>query len=479
MRKHLLLAIAMMAVCALGIAALQAFYSWQSYQTEQRTFSRNVNEAFAVAVDSAMLVRTDEISEEFRSWISDTSFVRVTSRVNEIYGTTVFTLTETGPQSKGQKSISMSLENFTAKVEPITPEARKIFIDHMVRIARKDLRKGFVFFYTQKLGDRLDKAYFSIPVDTAIVRREFVKQLSKRQIAVDFTLKPIPKTEGLFQTEKQNLERKDLKKPRWIWATCYNSGFFVFQKLKWAIGGSVVLVLLTLFCFGYVLRLLLTQHKLSVIKDDFIRNMTHEIHTPLASLTVTAEALQRFDHDAPKRQEYLQILLHQLEKLGKLTNEIIKTAKSGTSGKETRKPVSIRSVLEDLIADFPSVFFTVVVPEDICVSANPTGLHRAFANLIDNAVKYNDKPKVEIRIIASETKRDVVIGISDNGPGIPISEKNNIFDAFYRIPTGDRHDVKGFGLGLHYVRKTIESLGGTIELAGSETGATFHIKIPK
>ncbi|RZJ73964.1 HAMP domain-containing sensor histidine kinase [Flavobacterium sp.] len=479
MKKSVIWAICLMTVCVIGISALQLFYSVRSFESEQKAFSRNANEAFRASVDSTFSIRTNQVVMQFRNWVSDTGFVKITCKVNPAYGTTVFTMKEVDPSKKGQTQISLSIEDFTEKVLSITPKARAVFIDHIVKMAKADLEKNYVFYYTQKLGDSLNEARFKTPIDTAIVRRELKRELSKRGISLDFTLNPKKDKPDSFKTENVNIEIKSNKMPRLVHATFSNADLFVFSQLKWAIFGSAILLLLPIFCFGYALRLLLSQEKLSKIKDDFINNMTHEIHTPLASIVVTAEALRKFDHDEQSRGHYLDIILHQSKRLDALSSEILDSARFEKNGVVSKKRFLVRPMLLEAVLGIDSVQVSVdSIPDDFWIVGNKELFERAIRNLLDNSLKYAVSDNVQIGLSAKIESKKLLISVSDNGQGIPNHEKSRIFDAFYRIPS-QTHEVKGYGLGLHLVRQVVENHGGTISVKDNfPSGSIFETALP-
>lgn len=481
MNKNVLWAIRLMAVCVAGIIALQFFYSVQNYAIEKRNFSKTVNEAFQVAVDSSFSARNDAISETFRTWISDTASFKITCRVNPKQNVTVFTIAEKLPPFSDQNSTSLSIETFTEKRHAITTKARAIFIDHLVESVRTDLKKGYVFYYTKQLGDKLEKERFFVPIDTGIVRKEYRRELDKRAISLDFSLDPKQITSGKFTTNQINLALKQHVKPRWIRATFPHSAFFVFQKLKWSIAGSGALLLLTFFCFGYTLKLLFTQEKLAKVKDDFINNMTHELHTPLASIIVTAEALQKFEHDKQSQKRYLEIILHQSKRLDSLSSEILDSARMRENTNGNFASTDLNTLIQEAISAFPEVAFDCFIPAtEIAIQADRDQLIRMLRNLFDNSVKYANVENLNIRISVSVVGQKINMEISDNGRGIPKDEKSKIFDAFYRIPTGNLHEVKGYGLGLHFVKQVLQNHGGSISVVDAEPqGTLFKITLPK
>lgn len=480
MGRKIRLAILLMSICVCGILLLQLSFAYNSFKAEKSLFGKQVNEAFASAYDSVKKDRDEVILSDLRRLVSDTTFIKITSRVNPVYGTTVFTMKELQPPFKGQTQISLSMETFTDKVEPITPKARQAFIDHVVQIARSDLQNGYVFYYTQKLGDSLSKAKYEVPVDTAQISKRFMEMLRDSDLPTEFRFDTVRATSD-FTTKPIDLALKTTVPPKLLFAVFRDSEIFVFERLKWMLSGSFVLMSVAVFCFGYTLRVMLSQQKLSEAKDDFIRNMTHELHTPLASLTVTAESLRKFHHDNTERETYLDIILHQAKRLGTLTSEILETARSGKVGSRVRQSIGVADLVNSAVAAFPSadVRFENNV-SDLKISGNANDLFRMLTNLIDNALKYNPNADAHIEIKVLETAKKMIFEISDNGPGIPDSEKGRIFDAFYRIGTGNRHDVKGYGLGLYFVKEVVRNHGGRIAVYDCKpSGTTFQITFAK
>lgn len=470
-----------MSFCVSGIVGLQLYFSYKNFEAEKKAFEKNTNESLQTALDSVLEQRDQILVRDFERWISDTSFINITSRIDPAYGVTVFTMAEVNPSGKGQDKVSMSLENFTKKVEPITPEARNVFVNHMVNEVAQDLKKGYVFFYTQKLGDSLADRKYLKPIDTAEFRAQYKKELVRRGISIGFSLSPKPGA-NYFKTRPVNIALKRSQPKRWLTASFANTGLFVFDQLKWVIAGSAVLLLVTLFCFGYMLRLLLTQEKLSAIKDDFINNMTHELHTPLTSIIVTAEALQKFRHEPETQNRYLGIIVHQSKRLSALTAEILASARVQRTGIVRDQMVNARSLIDDAIASSNTANIDFPNRESaghIFIRGNYDHLLRALANVLDNAVKYsNGRPK--IAVTAQADAKSVKIRICDDGPGIPDAEKNRIFDPFYRIQTHNVHNVKGYGLGLSYVKKIVEGHSGKVSVEDAPgSGSCFILLFPK
>lgn len=480
MKRKILFAFILMSFCVAGIAALQLYYSYATYREESREFERNSNKALNEAVDSSFSTHHRIVLEKLKTWLYDSSFVKITAKWNPIVKQTVFTIAEIEPSPNGQSQISMSIEDFKEKVDSITPKAKKRLVDHMVGQVDSELKRGYVWFYTQKIGDSLSKAFYDTPLDLKIVKKQYQASLKEKGILLPFVFNKKQDATS-YQTKKVNIALTRPHKKEMLYASFVNKDLFLLQQLKWILIGSVVLILITLSCFWYTLRLLLTQHKINEIKDDFINNMTHEINTPLTSIAITAEALKKFSHDKQAQDGYIDIILYQSNKLISLTDEILNRAKLEKSEIELRDTIAINVFLEDLAKEMQEkVQLSVSFPENkIFLKGNKNHLTRAIGNLMDNAIKYNMSEISTVAINASVENKILTIMIADNGPGIPDEHKEKIFSQFYRVPSGNIHNVKGYGLGLSYVKKVILAHKGSISVKDNiPEGSLFIIKLP-
>ncbi len=216
------------------------------------------------------------------------------------------------------------------------------------------------------------------------------------------------------------------------------------------------------------------------MKDDFVSNMTHELKTPIAIAYSANDALLNYDitNDPDKRTAYLSIALKQLKRLGELVENILAMSMERRKTM-TLKPEKIK--LPELIGDIAEaqrmrgekdIDIEIDTTDDIEVTADKYHLTNVINNLIDNAIKYSGE-SVSIRIsIDTES-----IGITDNGIGIPSKNLPFIFDKFYRVPHGNRQDIRGYGIGLYYVRHILDKMGWDISVKSQEgLGSTFTIK---
>lgn len=259
------------------------------------------------------------------------------------------------------------------------------------------------------------------------------------------------------------------------------------REMAGLVVSSVLTVVLLAFTLIYLLRTLFRQKTLERMRVDFTHNITHELKTPIAVAYAAGDALLNFgaDDDPVRREKYLQVMQTQLGTLSGMVERILTASfEEAREIPPVRRKEPLLPVVQGLVNGFElrnpgRVVFSVDVPEGLAVWADPFQLGILLGNLIDNAIKYSG-PSPEVVITASGSDDSgVTIRVTDKGIGIPAAERERIFEKFYRIPTGDLHDVKGFGLGLYNVRRIVESHGGRVEAASpTGRGSTFTIYFP-
>ncbi|WP_372776273.1 sensor histidine kinase [Mangrovibacterium sp.] len=257
-------------------------------------------------------------------------------------------------------------------------------------------------------------------------------------------------------------------------------------KAWYMVNGFLLLVILF---FGYTLYVIFRQRQLSEIQKNFINNLTHEFKTPLSAIRLSSKVLEDpkiIDH--PKRlTEYARIIGEQTQRL---TIQVEKVLQMASVEKKIiqldRQEIQLNNFIEKTIDEFRSSQETEInfirletLPQETTVKADRLHFSNIIFNILDNAVKYcKETPEIHVRI--NKTRNSIHIQIADNGIGIPEEYKKKIFGRFFRIPTGDVHDVKGFGLGLDYVRKMTHFHNWKIGVKdNSPKGTIFTITIPK
>ncbi len=468
-----------MSLCVAIITTLQFYYSYANYKLADRTFKKDANEALEEAVDSATNIRRNRVAQEFIGWMSDTTIIKLSCKWNPESQVTQFTIKElNAPEnSNSQNTITMSISDFKQKSDSLTPAAKEAFIAHMGGLVRDELKKDVVWFFTQGLGERLDKAYIQTPMKIELVEQQYKLALKRAGIELPFSFTFKEKPKDGFVTRRVNISTSKAK--RFISASFQDTDAYLLGRLRWIIGASLLLILITLGCFWYTLRTLFGQEKFSRLKDDFISNMTHEIHSPLSSVMITAEAMKEFDMTKEERDSYADIILYQSRKLTTLADEILSGAKLEQKGIALEDTIEVEKLLKDVISLYKDKAVIQYFGHKAIFKGNRSHFERAVTNVLDNAVKYNGGEATKIDIHSHIKGREIELTIADNGPGIPDAYKTKIFDRFYRIPTGNVHNVKGYGLGLSYVKKVVEAHRGIITVKdNSPTGSIFTIRIP-
>ena len=263
---------------------------------------------------------------------------------------------------------------------------------------------------------------------------------------------------------------------------------YILKKMTPEILFSIGLFAIVSLAFFTVFNNLEAQRKLTELKNDFIQNVTHELKTPIATVGVAIEALQEFDalENPARTQEYLDISKNELGRLSLLVDKVLRMSLFEKTEPELKlEQVDfdslIQGVLNSMKIQFEKKKATVSFNKKgagFIINADRLHLTSVVYNLLDNALKYSVKnPKIDLQLLIEN--KQAILKVTDNGIGIPFEFKDKIFDKFFRVPTGDRHNVKGHGLGLSYVASVVHKHGGKIEMESTENiGTVFKISLP-
>ncbi len=261
---------------------------------------------------------------------------------------------------------------------------------------------------------------------------------------------------------------------------------FILASLIGLLALSVSFTVIVIAVFAMALWLILRQKKVNEITNDFINNMTHELKTPLATIGMTADTLKlpSVNANTAAINEYASLIKEETKKLSAHVDRILEAAL--TEGKNTKaERVELRPVIEQSIAHCHSAIeslngkIVLETPDATVVKAEAVKLGYVIDNLLDNAIKYSQgAPDIAVKV--SVAAKEVTISVSDKGIGISKGDQKLVFDKFYRVHTGNRHDVKGFGLGLSFVKNSVESWGGRVWVESeSGKGSTFVVVLKR
>ena len=263
---------------------------------------------------------------------------------------------------------------------------------------------------------------------------------------------------------------------------------YLMKRITQPILFSVLLLGITILSFVLLYRNLLKQRKLAELKNEFISNITHELKTPIATVGVAIEALRNFNamQDPQRTREYLDISSNELQRLSLLVDKVLKLSMFEKKEIDLKyEPVNMKEITDEVVASLKlqlekkKATVSVTAEGETGLQGDRLHLLSVVFNLLDNALKYSkEKPVIDIRVTG--TNQQVIFSVTDNGIGIPSAYKDKIFDKFFRVPHGDTHNAKGYGLGLSYAARVIQQHNGTIDVTNNEgNGVTFTIHLPK
>lgn len=263
----------------------------------------------------------------------------------------------------------------------------------------------------------------------------------------------------------------------------------ILIRMSGILATTLLMIIILIFAFLYFIKTVMKLRTLEEMKTDFINNMTHELKTPLAAAYSAVDTLINFKQGDSKEKSdtYLLLCEEQLSHLNGLVEQILSMSmRKNKSIVLNKENINLSDLIHHLIQQHQLkinnqhvTFHTEITPQDLTIKADRLHLNNMISNIIDNAVKYaSDTVTIHIKCL-SEKNRYCVISIQDNGTGITKENQERIFDKFFRVPNGNIHNVKGYGLGLFYVKTMIEQHNGTILVDSTlGQGSVFTIKLP-
>ncbi len=252
---------------------------------------------------------------------------------------------------------------------------------------------------------------------------------------------------------------------------------------------ALLLLLIIAAAFRMIYLNLRNQQRLTELKNDFISNVTHELKTPITTVSVAIEAMSNFNalKNPERTREYLDISRLELQRLSILVDKVLKMSRFEHGGIDLNpENLDLKGLVEEILLSMKLQFerrqARVIfrsASAGVYLHGDRTHLTSVVYNLLDNALKYSPE-NPDIDVVLEEQDDSVSLAISDKGIGIPKEYQNKIFDKFFRAPTGDVHNTKGHGLGLSYVAKVIREHRGQIKVESKPgSGACFTIQLPK
>ncbi len=477
-----------MAATILLIAAFQVYWIKKLYREEENNFKKTADIIFREAMYRLQAERFTGDTLVFKGSPGDNLFM--TDVVNTIQKERI--------KDSGHQQMVISMSTGARVLLQDRPEKRQDK-DTMIYVDTKEhgLPPAEVRQFLEKNGTlndsipirRIDSLYSALLAKEGInVKYQIVKSappILKDSPELKLTIQ-LDTPAKVFTTRRVPV---GFLSPVFYKAEFDSPAMHLLKKISVQLLLSLLLIALTTISFIFIYRSLLAQKRLTEIKNEFIGNITHELKTPISTVSVAIEAMKNFDAlQSPERtKEYLGIAGQELNRLSLLVDKVLRLSMFETQQVELKYEwfdvrALVNEVMNSMQLQFGKYHASVTLDaegEDFSLMADRMHITSVVYNLLDNALKYSKgNPVININIESKE--KEMVLSVKDNGIGIPASYKEKIFDKFFRVPHGDKHNVKGYGLGLSYVAHIIAEHKGTVTAESEEgKGTTFIIKLPK
>jgi len=476
----------LMGITIIGITAFQLYWLKNNYTREKQNLEIKTNVAFKETLFELQASylhlgkpNADSLKRPpVRFFVSD----RNDSKLQVSPGTEVVEMVNilrdkvrdsVQTDSAGQKSIVISMNNSAAWYRNDSPSG------HHVRVNGDPGDKVFQFLYD------MDSLQDSIKLKNVV--EAYSKRLKKEKLAVSFD---VTRTETGSRENKPTMNEVVLgfSKPVAYRLHLLNIFSYVIRKIAWPVLFSLFLITVTVLSFVLLYRNLIRQRKLAELKNEFISNITHELKTPIATVGVAIEALKNFNaiHDPQRTREYLDISQNELQRLSLLVDKVLKLSMFENKKIELKKePFDLKELVEETMNIMKLQFekhkakvSLQTEGDNFMIEADRLHITSVLYNLLDNALKYSqENPVIDVQLTAQP--EFIEFSVKDNGIGISPAYQQKIFDKFFRVPTGDKHNTKGYGLGLSYVSEVIKRHHGNIFVESElGKGSTFTAKLP-
>jgi two-component system phosphate regulon sensor histidine kinase PhoR len=297
------------------------------------------------------------------------------------------------------------------------------------------------------------------------------------------------KTQKLTSTEyKLPLSVNPFNNQYFLMLAFPNKAQYLLKNLFFLLVASSFLIILIIFSFAYTITTIFKQKQLSEIKNDLVNNITHELKTPISTISLACQAMSDPDlKNSPLRDNYITMISEENNRLALLVENVLQSAVFEREGFRLKlKQVDLHARIDKAIASLSmqAKSKNVKIMKDLGATkyeleADEVMMTNLIFNLIDNAIKYCRKEDPKIDIITYNNDDYIEMVVKDNGIGISKDDQQRIFDKLYRVPTGNVHNVKGFGLGLSYVKSIVERHHGSIKVQSQlGEGSTFIVRLP-
>ena len=489
----------LMIFAIIGIGVFQGYWLKKLYLEESAALQKETNIAFRDAVYKLQWQRFRADTVFSRHHIPDNLFLmemldkmRDSLSIHDTTGKSrnmTITVRDWVGNDSGNRNIPGQITGFFADSSPYPPPS-----------AATGLAQTLDSFGPSRVMNFLSvKDTAGASLSTGQIDSAFRRELEKSHITVPFTIRCFPaKSPGSPPLIIRDTLPADqfvtavnyvgMSKPYGYQAIFGNPTRYLLGRMKLPISMAFLLLAFITAAFVFLYFNLQQQQRLAITRDEFIGNMTHELKTPIATVQVAVEALRHFNalDDPQKTKEYLDISAIELQRLSMLVDKVLKLSLFENKAIElNRHTIDLHQLAAEVIAGMKlqfekagAVVQLTAAGNDFPVSADRMHMASALSNLLDNALKYSpSRPAITVHL--SRQGDLITMAVSDNGIGIPAAYIGRVFEKFFRVPSGDHHNIKGYGLGLSYVHHIVIRHNGSISVQSKEgKGSTFTINLP-
>lgn len=455
----------------LAVLLFQSYWLRQTYRSQQEAFIATATEAFHNAYDNTIIITAKLNSGEASQPLKKYS-IQASIGINDI---TDSSWLPSGKPSGARITYDTAVKPSGKGIHMDTSAAnRNLSLDNASPLAR---------FVSTILSSFTD-----VKPDRDTLYKNYRKELDRKQISLPFRLLTNSKDIDTVVNRPTLLIYPGMNNPSKMMGVQFDGlHTYLLKKMSSAIILSVFVAFLITGCIWILWRIILRQEKLENMKREFISHVTHELKTPVSILQATNEALLTFRgmNDPEKTERYLRHSKVELDKLQDLIDKIMQV----TREEQEHQPLSVTPVDVKTLVSEPVNRFShlpgVIIEQQFDIQngnflTDITAFNTILTNLLDNAIKYNDKPQKEILVDVKELAGHYSFTVKDNGNGIEKQHLPFLYDKFYRVVQGDRHDTKGYGLGLSHVKALLQQLQGNISVSSIPgNGTTFIFQLPK
>lgn len=463
-----------------SLVMLLIYYSYREYVFRAEEFNKNANHLFEIAIEKTEEQRLAQVRAYWMEDKDDPNLVKIKAEKGPSGELSIIIL---DPKTD-ERELVVNLMS-TEYPDTVTDE----FLRDKFRKSVLSMGDAYVF-----LQDTIHTRYQiykdTIRTSPEQLKQNFKDQLSTFSIESDFDI-VLSVDSVLTEADShlfsiQPIKMNDEKWSQYVFASFHQPFWEVLDEIKLVLLVNFLVLMFIALGFWQMLKTIKKQRELVRLKDDFIDNVTHELLTPVSTLTLGMDNLENYFEkgDSQKIKQYTALVKQEVNHISNLVKGVLQSSVT-FQGYIKLKPeyFNLRSIINNVRLYYlqkidKSLKITLTCDENLSIYTDKQHLINILHNLVDNAIKYGDPLACEIDIVAERVEDRLELRISDNGKGIPEEESERIFDKFHRVSQDDVHEVKGLGIGLYYVRTILARLNGTIKLKNSSPkGSTFKITI--